>query len=153
MELKIILSLILVGAFWGCTNPLLRKGSTAEATDAAEGEHSSSSLLTTLSRFRNWKVWLPYLLNQSGSLLYYVLLANSDLTLAVPICNALSLVFSMGTSHLLGERVDKPLRAGLGAAMVMMGVTLCVTKTSGSEGESVREEEEVTAGQGSLQEL
>ena len=58
--------------------------------------------------------------------MYYILLASSDLTLAVPICNGLALVFSCLTSVALGEQVDKPFRAFLGAALVMLGTALCM---------------------------
>jgi len=123
-----IISLVLVGALWGCTNPLLRKGST-EVKAAVDDQESSSflqSFILSLSTFRNVSVWLPYLLNQAGSLLYYNTLRKSDLSLAVPICNGLSLVFSMATSYVLGERVDKPVQTIVGAALVMGGVVLCL---------------------------
>ena len=117
-------SMILVGALWGCTNPLLRKG-------AAEVEPNqrtnASSLKVVLMTFLNFRVWLPYLLNQSGSIVFYVLLANSDLTLAVPICNALAMVFSFMTSACLGEKIDKPFQAFVGATLVLVGVTICVS--------------------------
>lgn len=51
----------------------------------------------------------------------------SDISLAVPICNSLTFVFTALTSHLLGERVDDPVRVGLGCALVLAGVSLCVT--------------------------
>ena len=140
-------ALILVGALWGCTNPLLRKGSSeakssfghAETTAAAESSDPSSRssdsfarsfFISSLSKFLHFRVWLPYLLNQSGSLLFYYALSKSDLSLAVPICNALALIFSIFTSFALGERVDKPARAIVGGALVMGGVTLCLSSRS-----------------------
>lgn len=116
--------MVLVGALWGCTNPLLRKGSL-------EAQHHDRSRNTSivndfLKTFLNVKVWLPYLLNQCGSIVFYFLLANSDLSLAVPICNALAMLFSFVTSALLGEILDKPMRAFLGASLVLVGVTICV---------------------------
>jgi len=131
-----ILALLLVGTLWGCTNPLLRKGAT-EAKQSNENAQEKglstinpSSFTRTVSlvlnRFRSFSVWLPYLLNQGGSLLFYFALSKSDLTLAVPICNGLSLVFSIVTSYMLGERVDKPLRTIFGSAFVMCGVAICL---------------------------
>ena len=73
------LSMILVGALWGCTNPLLRKGSV---------EVDENQRLSSLKALLNVKIWLPYLMNQSGSIVFYILLANTELSLAVPICNA-----------------------------------------------------------------
>jgi hypothetical protein len=75
---------------------------------------------------------LPYILNQSGSIVFYILLANSDLSLAVPICNALALVFSFITSYMLGEPIHKPIQTFLGASLVLVGVTICVSSSSSS---------------------
>lgn len=131
------LSLILVGAFWGCTNPLMRKGfvetkSTAQkcAHDTVDGNDDGgrvkSFVTAKLTLLANIKVWLPYLINQLGSLLYYKTLASSNLTLSVPICNATAMVFSTITSAFLGERVNQPGRAALGVILVLSGVAVCM---------------------------
>ena len=142
MEPFDLLLLVLVGAFWGCTNPFLRKGAievTQGNDDAKEDDDAEKrvSMLRVLgnsaAKFLNIRVWLPYALNQSGSILFYVALSRSDLTLAVPVCNALSLVFSVVTSFALGESVDKPARAVLGSALVMIGVGICVSSREGDE--------------------
>jgi drug/metabolite transporter (DMT)-like permease len=142
MNLTGIASSILVGVLWGCTNPLLRKGSTQTKTKAktdssaveyGEDRTLLSKITKALSKFRYIGVWLPYLLNQSGSLLYYKVLADSDLTLAVPICNSLALLFSIVTSFVLGERVDKPVQAMIGAALVMVGVGLCISHNGSAD--------------------
>ena len=132
-----VLSAVLVGAVWGCTNPFLRKGATndeniggqsmdGKPTDERSSQSENQSMVQSLLRFRRVRVWLPYLLNQSGSILYYKLLATSDLSLSVPVCNALALVFSSATSFLLGERVDRPLAALFGSLLVTLGVAICM---------------------------
>lgn len=116
-------ALILVGALWGCTNPLLREGSAK----ASQGKVDEDSLLwRSLEKFRSYRVWLPYAVNQSGSLLYYFTLANSDLSLAVPVCNGLALVFSIITSYALGEEITNPARTILGSTLVVLGVAVCM---------------------------
>jgi hypothetical protein len=131
------LSLILVGLFWGCTNPLMRKGfvetkSTAEkcAHNTVDGNDDGggvkSFVIAKLTVLANVKVWLPYLINQLGSLLYYKTLASSNLTLSVPICNATAMVFSTITSAILGERMNQPGRAALGVILVLSGVAVCM---------------------------
>ena len=113
-------SMLLVGALWGCTNPLLRQGSLS----VKQQQQQDTSNLT---RLLNLRVWLPYyLLNQCGSMLFYVTLRQSDLTLAVPLCNALALVCSVLTSFALGEAIPQPIRTIVGAALVLLGVTICV---------------------------
>lgn len=137
-------SFLLVGALWGCTNPLLRKGSQEaaavrkrnESTTSQQQQKQHSSLVETilagLSQFQYLFVWLPYLLNQAGSVVYYYTLANSDLSLAVPLCNALALVFSIATCYLLGEEDALSTRTMVGAALVMGGVALCVQANDGA---------------------
>ena len=141
-RLKDLVSMMIVGALWGCTNPLLRKGSVeATQTESSSSKFSSkkSFLRSSLNSFLNIKVWLPYVLNQSGSIVYYLLLAKSDLSLAVPICNAMALLFSFATSTALGEPILNPVRTFLGAALVVLGVASCVAT---QEAESILEGEE-----------
>ena len=137
------LSMLVVGALWGCTNPLLRKGS-AEVTSSSSSSSSPSSstcekkdsfLASALKPFFGIKVWLPYVLNQSGSVVFYILLANSDISMAVPICNAMALLFSFVTSSLLGEPIEKPFRTVLGASLILTGVTICVSSQEQAEQE------------------
>ena len=124
-----ILSMMVVGALWGCTNPLLRKGSVEATTEVTsrKDENTSSMLGAFLKSFLNLKVWLPYVLNQSGSLAFYVLLAKSDISTAVPICNAMALLFSFVTSWFLGEPIHNLPRTALGAGLILVGVTICVS--------------------------
>lgn len=127
-----IVAMVLVGAFWGCTNPLLRQGSSkAEPSSSVAESDSPVSSLTqritkALTKFRHVGVWLPYLVNQSGSILYYYTLSQSDLSLAVPICNALALLFSIATAYVLGEPFSHPLQTTLGSALIMGGVAVCL---------------------------
>ena len=118
------ISLILVGALWGCTNPFMRQGSI-ESKRSSEQEETKS-VLKSLFRLARIKVWLPYLINQLGSLLYYKQLASSNLTLSVPICNATAMVFSCITSFFLGERLNQPRRAVLGVTLILLGVQICM---------------------------
>ena len=143
--------MMIVGALWGCTNPLLRKGSV-EVTPPTTASSSSSThpnkkpkteeisvLESFLKSFRNVQVWLPYVLNQSGSLVFYVLLAKSDISLAVPICNATALLFSFGTSSFLGEPIRNPSRTALGASLILIGVTVCVSSQEQQQPEIITE--------------
>mmetsp|Transcript_29110 Transcript_29110/g.42810 ORF Transcript_29110/g.42810 Transcript_29110/m.42810 type:complete len:141 (-) Transcript_29110:129-551(-) len=129
------ISLLLVGALWGCTNPFMRQGSieskkTSTINTSQEEGEESTSVLKSLFRLAKIKVWLPYLINQLGSLLYYKQLASSNLTLSVPVCNATAMVFSCITSFFLGERVNQPGRAALGVILVLLGVQICMYSSS-----------------------
>lgn len=117
------LSLILVGALWGCTNPMMRLASTNKAEDPTSPSSGPSQPLDKLQSIR---VWIPFVLNQMGSLVFYATLRQSDLSIAVPAANALSLVFSLVTSYGLGERLNRPVVAIMGSTLVMVGVAVCV---------------------------
>ncbi|NXX52185.1 TM234 protein, partial [Scopus umbretta] len=68
---------------------------------------------------------VPFLLNQGGSLLFYLTLASTDLSLAVPLCNSLALIVTLVTGRILGEDVGGK-RAVAGMLLTVLGVTLCV---------------------------
>ncbi|KAM9476662.1 transmembrane protein 234 [Clarias gariepinus] len=119
-----VLCLLLVSALWGATNPFLRKG-TEGIEQVKKGNKISQFLAEVKFLFLNVKYLVPFLLNQSGSLVFYLTLATTDLSLAVPTVNSLSLVFTMFTGRLLGEEFGGK-SAVLGMVLITAGVTLCV---------------------------
>jgi drug/metabolite transporter (DMT)-like permease len=106
----------------------MRQGSieSKSSSNNTDEQEETKSVLKSLFRLARIKVWLPYLINQLGSLLYYKQLASSNLTLSVPICNATAMVFSCITSFFLGERVNQPRRAVLGVILILLGVQICM---------------------------
>lgn len=136
MNAEEALFLLLVGALWGCTNPLMRKAAENTNINNSADSNSPTSFIKLISKLANIKIWLPYAMNQLGSLLYYKLLASSNLSVSVPICNATAMAFSCITSTLMGERVDKPLRAVVGVALIMVGSGICMmaNESTGSAG-------------------
>ena len=119
-----ITAVVLVGAFWGCTNPLLRQGSLAAAAVGPDTT-TPNSWTHQLRKLRHVRVWMPYAVNQIGSLLFNLTLAQTELSLAVPVANALALVFSVLTTILIGEPLYQPVKTVIGASLVVGGVALC----------------------------
>ncbi|NXA97174.1 TM234 protein, partial [Melanocharis versteri] len=68
---------------------------------------------------------VPFLLNQAGSLLFYLTLASTDLSLAVPLCNSLAFIVTLVTGRMLGEDIGGK-RAVAGMLLTLLGVSLCV---------------------------
>ncbi|CAM4726181.1 unnamed protein product [Leuciscus chuanchicus] len=97
-----VLCLLLVAILWGGTNPFLKKGS-----EGIEGVQRDNKLLQFLAEikflFLNLKYLVPFLLNQSGSIVFYFTLASTDLSLAVPMVNSLTFLFTLLMGKLLGE--------------------------------------------------
>jgi len=130
-DVSTILSMVAVGALWGCTNPFLRKG----AVDSDDNDRGNANgRASTMGRLLNVSVWLPFVLNQMGSFLFYALLGQTELTMAGPFCNGISLVFSFIASNFLGEATSHPWRAVLGSSFVVVGVTICMMDKEGSIG-------------------
>nr|CAD7200583.1 unnamed protein product [Timema douglasi] len=77
--------LLLVGMLWGCTNPLIKKASAG------------------IEKVNAPNYLVPLVLNQAGSLLYFLALAKTDLSLSVPVANSLTFVFTALTGIAIGE--------------------------------------------------
>ncbi|XP_036398501.1 transmembrane protein 234 [Megalops cyprinoides] len=129
-----VLCLLLVAVLWGGTNPFLKKG-----TEGIEEVKKGNVVLQFLGEvkflFLNVKYLVPFLLNQIGSLVYYLTLATTDLSLAVPVTNSLTFLFTLLTGRLLGEDIGGK-RAVLGMFLTMLGVTLCIISSVGENNSS-----------------
>ncbi|XP_016857314.1 transmembrane protein 234 isoform X3 [Homo sapiens] len=99
-----VLALVLVAALWGGTQPLLKRAS-AGLQRVHEPTWAQQLLQEMKTLFLNTEYLMPFLLNQCGSLLYYLTLASTDLTLAVPICNSLAIIFTLIVGKALGEDI------------------------------------------------
>ncbi|XP_041667915.1 transmembrane protein 234 [Cheilinus undulatus] len=119
-----LLSLVLVSALWGCTNPLLKRG-TEGIEHVTESSRVSQLLAEVKFLFLNLKYLVPFLLNQSGSLVYYYTLSTTELSLAVPVSNSLTFLCTLLTGKLLGEEFGGK-QAVAGMFLTTAGITLCV---------------------------
>jgi drug/metabolite transporter (DMT)-like permease len=148
---------ISVALLWGCTNPLLNKG--AQASHTANTQRNSSKHATEsapsgttdsprararasqrcvflsqvvghiVSLFLNWKFVVPFVLNQLGSVAYAAAISSADISLVLPLCNALTLVVTAITARLLGER-------SLNKSMLQVQHTCSLTTMSSCGSES-----------------
>ncbi|XP_022607006.1 transmembrane protein 234 isoform X1 [Seriola dumerili] len=119
-----LLSLLLVSLLWGCTNPFLKRG-TDGLEKVTETNRVSQLLAEIKFLFLNIKYLIPFLLNQSGSLIYYYTLSTSELSLVVPVANSLTFLCTLLTGKLLGEEFGGK-QAVVGMFLTMAGITLCV---------------------------
>lgn len=118
-----ILYLCLVAILWGVTNPFIKRGA-----QGLENVKATSIYGQFIKEFMflitNLKYILPFLLNQCGSVLYFLTLQNTDISLAVPVSNSLTFVFTAITGWFLGEeKVHK--NTYLGMIFILFGTTLC----------------------------
>lgn len=96
--------MIAVGALWGCTNPFIKLGS--KGIDKVKYGSSIQNLWLEFGTVAlRLKYWVPFLLNQSGSVLYVWTLQTCSMTAAVPVANSLSFAFTAITGYMLGEKI------------------------------------------------
>ncbi|KAH8384889.1 hypothetical protein KR093_011429 [Drosophila rubida] len=99
-----IVQLLTVGLLWGVTNPFIRLGSQGIESITDSGSRYRNFLAELRMIGSRLSYWIPFGLNQCGSLLYVWTLQSANITIAVPVANSLSFVFTAITGYLLGEQ-------------------------------------------------
>ncbi|KAL2918249.1 hypothetical protein HK105_202176 [Polyrhizophydium stewartii] len=123
-----IAGLLLVALCWGFTNPFIKAGSAG--LEAVSKAHAASPWWKRQAAeawflATRWQYVVPLAINLSGSTVYYYMLGEADLSLAVPIANSLTFAFTTLAGIALGESFGSWDRIA-GMACVFVGVLLCV---------------------------
>lgn len=122
-----VISYLFVGSLWGITNPFLKQGAQLHSPPLETKDSSIfQKSFNSLQKFLRPSICLPILINQMGSVAFYFLLATDDISIAVPLCNSLTFVFTGITGWILGERIHQPMLFILGVIFVLIGIYLCV---------------------------
>ena len=142
-----LLGYLIVGLCWGVTNPFIKRATatakvvesntkSTELMNAKSG--SATSKTSTFSHHFNTlkqlvsepKVFVPFFINQSGSLFYYYMLSNEPVSKAAPICNALTFIFTAITGYIfLKEEIKSPWLLAIGSLLVVAGTYLCFSSS------------------------
>ncbi|KAI8580844.1 hypothetical protein K450DRAFT_234845 [Umbelopsis ramanniana AG] len=126
--LQYALGFALVGLCWGSSNPFIKRGS--EGLEAVSKKYPEGGFRRWRAEmvylFTRWQYVLPLVINLSGSAAYYYTLGKADLSLAVPITNSVTFIFTLLTGKLLGERVGG-VDAWAGIFMIILGILICVS--------------------------
>ncbi len=145
-----VLYYFIVGVLWGCTNPFIKRAQIAISNAEKDCDHKDNddkdkdrSSADKNSFWRGWEIAhflrkllsnpmlvAPFVVNQIGSFIFYILLATGDISTTSPICNALALIFTALTGWYLGEKVNSPFKLFLGVVLVYCGVLLCTKSSS-----------------------
>jgi hypothetical protein len=101
--------LIIVSLLWGVTNPLIRRGSKGLERVVIDVGGERSFLYKWKNEvkflFSRPSYFIPLIINLVGSALYFYSIGDSDIMLAVPITNSLSLLFTTVMGIYLGEDI------------------------------------------------
>lgn len=118
------LSFFAVALVWGITNPLLKKGSVGVENIKQQGR--LRQLLSELVFLAlRWQYVVPFLINQSGSVLYYITIGQADISLAVPITNSLTFLVTSIAGRMMGEKAPTN-TTFIGVVLVLVGVAFCI---------------------------
>eukprot|EP01129_Flabellula_baltica_P012291 TRINITY_DN5532_c0_g1_i1.p1 TRINITY_DN5532_c0_g1~~TRINITY_DN5532_c0_g1_i1.p1 ORF type:complete len:134 (-),score=17.06 TRINITY_DN5532_c0_g1_i1:490-891(-) len=125
--LQSISGVFIVSLLWGLSNPLLKRGSAG----IEKIKKTDSKLWNTLYEFwflfSNLNYLIPFLVNMSGSVMFYMMLANYDVSIVAPVANTMTLVVSTLFGQFLGEEgINRYTYFGI--LLVMLGVYLCATQ-------------------------
>ena len=139
------LGYLTVGVLWGVTNPFIKRAAEKASKERAEAPRHQAgagtgasvgggingtgrSHLATLRHFcTDPRIFVPFLVNQTGSLVFYYLLSKEPVSRTAPVCNALTFIFTALTGYLvLKEDVRSPVLLGAGSVLVVLGTYFCV---------------------------
>ncbi|KAF2275361.1 uncharacterized protein EI97DRAFT_400228 [Westerdykella ornata] len=134
-----ILGFLLVGACWGLTTPFMRR---AAINYTPPTRPSLSDPNTSWLRKKVLGIWyavigvlsrpayaVPLLLNVTGSVWFFVLIGQAELSLTVPITNSLAFLFTV-LGEWWAEKKVISRDTWIGMALVLGGIALCVQSKS-----------------------
>lgn len=134
-----VLGFLLVGAAWGLTTPFMRRAAlnyTPKSRPTVTDPRNSWVKRKMLGVF--WAVVdllsrpayaIPLLCNVTGSVWFFLLIGQAELSLTVPITNSLAFLFTvLGEWWAEGKVINKD--TWIGMAFVLTGIALCVQSKS-----------------------
>lgn len=124
----VIACYLIVGILWGCTNPFIKHAQASGKHLSNPTTTESKSYSQVLQRFfTEPALFLPFLINQSGSLFYYYIISRQPISLASPVCNSLSFIFTAVTSYwYFKEELHSLPMLLVGIIFVLLGSYVCI---------------------------
>ncbi|KAG5953325.1 hypothetical protein E4U53_006060 [Claviceps sorghi] len=132
-----ILSFLLVGLAWGLTTPFIRRAAkthhppphalleTDRVKNHALRRRLYGALFAALDLLRNPRYAVPLLLNLTGSLWFFLLIGQAELSLTVPIVNTMAFLFTvLGEWYVEGKVISRDTAVGM--VFSLAGIALCV---------------------------
>ncbi|KAK4236481.1 hypothetical protein C8A03DRAFT_35619 [Achaetomium macrosporum] len=146
--INIILSFLLVGLAWGFTTPFIRRAardhrprhrrplSSSETSEDGQGTNSwrswtrlkariGDAAYAVLDLLRNPRYAVPLVLNLTGSVWFFLLIGQAELSLTVPVVNTLAFLFTVvGEWWVEGKVISRETLMGM--LLSVGGIALCV---------------------------
>ena len=101
---------------------------SVQSSATTPNKHQNESVFQTLKRFvQDLNIVIPWMLNQLGSVVFFILLSTEPISIASPVANALTFLFTAITSYtVFNERVRYPWLLILGTILIIGGTALCM---------------------------
>ncbi|KAK6865049.1 hypothetical protein PG995_001577 [Apiospora arundinis] len=137
-----VLGFLMVGLAWGFTTPFIRRAArdhNPPLHPILEREDIKSSGLKSrlyggffaiLDLLRNPRYAIPLLINLTGSVWFFLLIGQAELSLTVPIVNTLAFLFTVLGDWWVEQKVISK-DTWIGMALSLCGIALCVHSKSG----------------------
>lgn len=133
ISLRAMFGYLLVSVLWGCSNPFIKHAQAMKfgqpINDEEDKGHKSifHGLLSGLYSFTDMRVFIPFIVNQTGSIVFYFLLSSEPVSIASPVCNSLTFVVTAVTSYaIFNEVVRHPFMLIVGTVLIICGTSLCM---------------------------
>ncbi|KAF2211701.1 hypothetical protein CERZMDRAFT_42530 [Cercospora zeae-maydis SCOH1-5] len=138
-----VIGFLMVGACWGLTTPFMRKAAVLrDALPKPSRPYLTDPSVPWIKRkffgiayavidlLKSPRYAIPLLLNVTGSVWFFLLIGQAELSLTVPITNSLAFLFTvLGEWWADGKVISRDTWLGMG--FVLGGIALCVhSKTS-----------------------
>ena len=124
-QVRTLLGYLFVSVLWGCTNPFIKHAQTASNKDSKDSNRSTFAAMKKFAK--DYKMVVPFIINQCGSLMFYFLLSTEPVSVASPVCNSLTFLFTAITSYFVfNETVQYPLLLIGGTIFIIAGTALCL---------------------------
>ncbi|KAG9945934.1 hypothetical protein KCU85_g6824, partial [Aureobasidium melanogenum] len=136
---RYVLGFLLVGAAWGLTTPFMRRAAVSSSSSSTPEsrawlEHPNTPWLKAKVWGVLYAVWdvlknpayaVPFLINVTGSVWFFLLIGQAELSLTVPITNSLAFLFTV-LGEWWAEKKVITRDTWVGMALVLGGIGLCV---------------------------
>ncbi|KAM4066103.1 putative transmembrane family protein [Hirsutella rhossiliensis] len=132
-----VVSFVLVSLAWGLTTPFIRRAARSHrppahalldspaVRDSPVRARLLAAFFAVVDLVRNPRYAVPLLINLTGSVWFFLLIGQAELSLTVPIVNTLAFLFTiLGEWYVEGKVISKD--TGLGMALSLAGIALCV---------------------------
>ncbi|KAG9239664.1 putative transmembrane protein like protein, partial [Amylocarpus encephaloides] len=132
-----ILGFLLIGLAWGFTTPFIRRAAVHHkppphpilSTPAIANSWLKTKLYGAFfgvtDLLRNWRYALPLVINLTGSVWFFLLIGQAELSLTVPITNSLAFLFTVLGEWWVERKVIGK-ETWIGMTLSLVGIALCV---------------------------